>query len=52
MGRGHKEEDVRSYWMTLKETRRYWNLKEVLDRTVCRTVFGSGYGPVLRQTTG
>jgi hypothetical protein len=35
----------------LKEKRRYWKLKEeVLDRTVWRTRFGSGYGPVVRQT--
>jgi hypothetical protein len=35
-----------------KETRRYWKLKEeALDRTVRRTRFGRGYGPVLRQTT-
>jgi hypothetical protein len=36
----------------LKEKRRYWKLKEeVLDRTVWRTRFGRGYGPVVRQTT-
>jgi hypothetical protein len=36
----------------LKEKRSYWKLKEeALDRTVCRTRFGRGYGPVLRQTT-
>jgi hypothetical protein len=34
-----------------KEKRRYWELKEeALDRTVWRTRFGSGYGPVVRQT--
>ena len=33
-------EDVSSYWMTLKEMRRCWKLKEdTLDGTVCRTGF-------------
>jgi hypothetical protein len=36
----------------LKEKRGYWNLKEeALDRTLQRTCFGRGYGPVIRQTT-
>jgi hypothetical protein len=36
----------------LKEKRRYWKLKEgALDRTLWRTRFGRGYGPVVRQTT-
>ena len=36
----------------LKEKRGYWKLKqEALDRTVCRTGFGRGCGPVVRQTT-
>ena len=36
----------------LKEIRRYWKLKkEVLDRSLCRTRFGRGHGPVVRQTT-
>jgi hypothetical protein len=35
----------------LKEKRRYCKLKEeALDRTQCRTCFGRGYGPVVRQT--
>jgi hypothetical protein len=35
----------------LREKKRYWKLKEeALDRTVWRTRFGRGYGPVLRQT--
>jgi hypothetical protein len=35
----------------LKENRRYWKLKEeVLNRTLWRTRFGRGYGPVVRQT--
>jgi hypothetical protein len=36
----------------LKGTRRYWNLKEeALDRTLWRTCYGRGYGPVAKQTT-
>jgi hypothetical protein len=36
----------------LKEKRGYWTLnEEALDRTLWRTRFGSGYGPVVRQTT-
>jgi hypothetical protein len=35
----------------LTEKRRYWKLKEdALDRAVWRTLFGRGYGPVVRQT--
>ena len=34
----------------LKETRGYWKLyEEAIDRSVCRTRFGRGYGPVIRQ---
>jgi len=36
----------------LKENRGYWKLKvEALDRSLWRTRFGRGYGPVVRQTT-
>jgi hypothetical protein len=36
----------------LKEARRYWKLaEEAQDRTLWRTRFGRGYGPVARQTT-
>jgi hypothetical protein len=36
----------------LMEERGYWILKEeALDRTLWRTCFGRGYGPVSRQTT-
>jgi hypothetical protein len=36
----------------LKKKRRYWKLKEeALDRTLWRTRFGRGYGPVVRRTT-
>jgi hypothetical protein len=35
----------------LTEKRRYWKLKEeAIDRTLLRTRFGRGYGPVVRQT--
>jgi hypothetical protein len=35
----------------LKEKKRYWKMKEeALDRTLWRTRFGRGYGPVVRQT--
>jgi hypothetical protein len=35
----------------LKEKKGYWKLKEeALDRTVCRTCFGRGCGPVVRRT--
>jgi hypothetical protein len=36
----------------LKEKIRYWKLKQkALDRTLWRTRFRRGYGPVVRQTT-
>jgi hypothetical protein len=36
----------------LKERRGYWKLEEeALDRTVWRTRFGRGCGPVVRQNT-
>ena len=42
-GREDKEEDVRSYWNGIKETRRYCKLKdEAIDRTLWRTGWGSG----------
>jgi hypothetical protein len=45
--RKDEEEGISSYWM-----RRYWKLKEeALDRTLLKTHFGRGYGPVVRQTT-
>jgi len=32
----------------LKKTTGYWKLKEeALDRTLCRTRYGSGYGPTI-----
>ena len=36
----------------LKENKRCWKLKEeALDRTLWRSRFGRGCGPVVRQTT-
>jgi hypothetical protein len=36
----------------LKERRGYSHLKEkALDRTIWRACFGTGFGPVVRQTT-
>jgi hypothetical protein len=35
----------------LNEKREYWQLKEdVIDGTSCRTCFGRGYGPIVRET--
>jgi len=37
----------------LQEKRGHSKLKEeALDRTLCRTRLGRGYGPVVRQTSG
>jgi hypothetical protein len=47
-GTGFKKKREREY---MKEKRRYWEFKEkALDRTLWRTSFGRGYGPVVRQT--
>jgi hypothetical protein len=47
--RGRRRKQLLDY---LKDKRRYWKLKEeALDRTVWRTRFGRGYGPVVRQAT-
>jgi hypothetical protein len=47
--RGRKRKQMQD---DLKEKRRHWKLKEeALDRTLCRTRFGRGYRPVVRQTT-
>jgi hypothetical protein len=38
--------------LNLLDTRGCWKFKEeALDRTVWRTRFGRGYGPVVRHTT-
>jgi hypothetical protein len=48
---GRRERRRKQLLDDIKEKRRYWKLKEVaLDRTVWRTRFGRGYGPVVRQT--
>lgn len=37
----------------LKEIRIHWKLeKEALDRSLCRSRFGGGHGPVVRQDYG
>jgi hypothetical protein len=47
---GDEEEDVSSYWATLRK-REFWNLKEeALDRALWRTRCGRSCGPVVRQT--
>ena len=49
---GRRERRRRQLLDELKETRGQWKLKEeALDRTVRRTRFGRGCGPVLRRTT-
>ena len=36
----------------IKETREYWKLKEeAINRSLCKTRFRRGYGPVAKQTT-
>ena len=50
--RGRRGRRCKELLYDLKEKRGYWKLKEVtLDRTLWRTRFGRGYGPVTRQTT-
>jgi hypothetical protein len=44
-----EEEDVRSYWMTLRQERILSFEEETLDRAVWRNRFGRGFGPVVRQ---
>jgi hypothetical protein len=47
--RGRRRKQLLEY---IKKTREYWKLKEeALDRTLRRTRFGRGYGPVAKQTT-
>jgi len=46
MGRGARRR--KQILHDLKERRRYWKLrKEALDRSLCRTRFGAGHGPVV-----
>ena len=50
MWQEEEEEDVRSYWMTLRTGEDILHLKEeALDRTMWRHHFGGGFGPVVRQ---
>ena len=47
-GQGRRRRQLPDY---VKGTRRYWKLKEeALDRTLWRTRFVRGYGPIVRQT--
>ena len=49
---GRRGRSRRKLMDDLKKRRRYSHLKEeALDRTMWRTRFGRGFGPVLRQTT-
>jgi hypothetical protein len=49
---GRRERRRKQLLDDLKEKIRYWKLKEEApDRTLWRTRFGRGYGPVVRQTT-
>jgi hypothetical protein len=49
---GRREKRRKQLLDDLKEKTRSWKLKEeALDRTLWRTRFGRGYGPVVRQTT-
>jgi hypothetical protein len=49
---GRRERRCKQMLDDLKEKRRSWKLKEeALDRTLWRTRFGRGDGPVVRQTT-
>jgi hypothetical protein len=47
---GDKEEDVGSYWMTLRKGEDTLLKEEALHRTMRRAGFGRGFGPVIRQT--
>jgi hypothetical protein len=48
---GRRERRRKQLLENLKKKIRYWKLKEeALDRTLWRTRFRRGYGPVVRQT--
>ena len=50
---GRRRERCKQLLDDLKEKKGYWELKEeALDRTLWRTRFGRGCGPVIRQATG
>jgi hypothetical protein len=49
---GRRERRRKQLLDDFKEERGYWKLKdEALDRTLWRTRFGRGYGPVVRLNT-
>ena len=49
---GRRERRHKQVVEDLRETRRYWKLKEeTLAHTLWKTRFGRDYGPVVRQTT-
>jgi hypothetical protein len=49
-GTEEEEKDVSSCWKTLRKNCTYCKLKEkALVRTLWRTHFGRGYGPLVRQ---
>jgi hypothetical protein len=51
--RGRRGRRRKQLLNNLKEKRGYWKLKEeALDRTVWRTRFGRGYGPVVKTAYG
>jgi hypothetical protein len=52
LGETPRGNDYRQKQKTQNEKKKYLKLKEeALDRTLWRTRFGRGYGPVVRQTT-
>jgi hypothetical protein len=51
IGKARRGRRLKQLLDDLRETRRYWNLKEeAVDRTLLRTRFGRRYGPGARQT--
>jgi hypothetical protein len=49
--KGRRRRKRKQLLYNLKENSEYWKLKEeALDRSVWRTGFGRGCGPVVRQT--
>jgi hypothetical protein len=47
---GRRERRSKQLLNDLEEKKGYWKLTgEALDRTLWRTCFGRGYGPVVRQ---
>ena len=49
--KGRRERRRKQLLLDLQEEGRYWTMKdEALDRTLWRTRFGRGFGPVVRET--